>query len=415
MSLMSDKPYRCGYYDEIRPLIKYCKDGNLAEVQAWIRANNPVNPPPLPEKGHRPLTPLQVAIDVGFLSIVQALLEAGAIQEPSGNNSPMDRALAKRRVDIIKLLVDHGFEVRDINMCDVFDTWDPELMEYFIDRGAEIEKGNPFAYAFCHRIRTAIGPFKKCLALKPSLIEQANIALRHQCKEGKTKWISLLLWVGADALAPGNDKYDDDEERPDDGLCALGYAALYEHFEIFKLKQLQLDMKHSSMPRVVAYLCKKQGTQVLKTLLNDGLNPNDQENGGSSAIQQTLEDLSWEFSLYSSARDRNIDSSESKEKIKAIHILARYGAKWVPHDRSQINNARKSLLKMTPDYAMEFVWIMSKYQGCCSEDIRALVTAPTIRSHLEKHRSRLEELLVTFQKRDDAKAETCSSPVTTTV
>ena len=57
---------------------------------------------------------------------------------------------------------------------------------------------------------------------------------------------------------------------------------------------------------------------------------------------------------------RNLDNDRSREKIKMIHILAKHGAKWLPIDRSEIGDARRSLLYMSPDYTVEFIWIMSK-------------------------------------------------------
>ncbi len=50
--------------------------------------------------------------------------------------------------------------------------------------------------------------------------------------------------------------------------------------------------------------------------------------------------------------------------MKAVHLLARNGAKWIPEDRSELNAVRQSLAKLVPDYTVEFVWIMHKYRGC---------------------------------------------------
>lgn len=44
-----------------------------------------------------------------------------------------------------QLLVKHGFDPKRVNMDSVFSTWDPEIMEYFVDRGANLESGMPLA------------------------------------------------------------------------------------------------------------------------------------------------------------------------------------------------------------------------------------------------------------------------------
>jgi len=90
---------------------------------------------------------------------------------------------------------------------------------------------------------------------------------------------------------------------------------------------------------------------------------------------------------------RNMDNEDSRERIKMIHILAKHGAKWFPKDRSEIVDARRSLLKMKPDYTVEFIWIMTKYNACKREDIEELIRTPSIRSLISQYKSRINELL----------------------
>jgi hypothetical protein len=58
-------------------------------------------------------------------------------------------------------MVEHGYNPKSVSMSDVFETWDSELMEYFIERGADVETGHPLANALCNRIRTALRILKK--------------------------------------------------------------------------------------------------------------------------------------------------------------------------------------------------------------------------------------------------------------
>ena len=206
MTTPTDEVRRAATYDEIEPLVKSCKQGKLFDVRVWIDAGKPVNPPSVCERRQRPKYPLMVAIESGFHSLVQVLLQAGASPLTDEWGSPMSQALEMRRLDIIQLLVEFGYDASSIDMGDVFISWDPEIMEFFIDRGAEVENGKPLACAFCNRIRTALRIFKKYKDRFHSFQEQANIALRHHCKEGNKKWISLMLWLGADPYCPRNDK-----------------------------------------------------------------------------------------------------------------------------------------------------------------------------------------------------------------
>ena len=139
--------------EDIKPLIELCKHGRLFEVQEWIKAGKPVNPPPPPEKGARPRSPLQYAIDSGFHSLVQVLIEGGAEIESSWKYNALSHALRERRFDIVQLLVEHGADPKAVEMYYVFDTWQPEIMEYFIEHGADVESGSPLAQAYTRSTR----------------------------------------------------------------------------------------------------------------------------------------------------------------------------------------------------------------------------------------------------------------------
>ena len=228
--MVTAKHKRAKIYADIKPLIELCKAGKLFDVQAWIASDKPINLPSAPEQRARKKHPLQIAIDKGFHSLVQVLLEGGAEIDYSSYDNALIQALWKRRLDLIQLLVQHGADVRSVDMTSVFETWDPAIMEYFIEHGADVETGNPLAFALCYKIRTVLGVFKRHKERYPSFQEQVNIALRHHCREGNLKWVSLLLWAGGDPFAKGPDSPDRESGPDDEEICALEYAALYEHF-----------------------------------------------------------------------------------------------------------------------------------------------------------------------------------------
>jgi hypothetical protein len=145
--------------------------------------------------------------------------------------------------------------------------------------------------------------------------------------------------------------------------------------------------------------CYSKKGEFIKKLLENGFTLQSMEDGGSSLIQILVSRLSRSYHpLNSSYRDENIDDSDSREKIKMIHLLARYGAKWNPTDRREINEARRSLLKMKPDYAVEFLWIMSGYNASTREVMEELMRPKPIRTLVTKHETRVKELMETFQQ-----------------
>jgi hypothetical protein len=387
-------------------LRKLCKDGRLFDVQAWIAAGKPVNPPYPPVKGKPSHSPLDVAVDLKFHSMVQVLLEAGAVQDLEHWNPPIYRALHMRRLDIVKLFIDNGFDPKAVDMSQVFATWDPKIMNYFIEFGPELIKGRPFAYALCERIRTVLNVYKTCRKIIPELQEQADIALRHHCREGNIKWVSLMLWAGADPFKPGpDDPGQVPEEEDEEGMSAVGLAAFYKMYDVFSLKPIRTKLPGPNPHEYISDLAKGKGLEILQFLLQKGLNPNDQENGGCSAIERCLGRMSWDWSvrhihrLYLDSSDKNsnrLDTREARDQIKAIHLLSSYGAKWKPLAKSDIDYVRRSLLKLIPEYTVEFVWIMSRFRAASRESIEQLLRTSSIKSHTSAHRERLQQLMTTI-------------------
>lgn len=384
--------------EEIKPLVDLCKEGKLFEVQDWVKTGKPVNPP---DSGrcNGPRSPLEVAIEKGFHSLIQVLLEAGASFEREGRSSAMSRALKQRRPDIVKLLVEHGYDPASVDMREVFATWDGELMEYFIDRGADVEEGKPLAHALCNRIQTALRVLKRDRHRFPSFQRQADVALRHHCKEGNLKWISLMLWAGADPHAPGSEDPGSDLSPEEKGYSALALAALHRHYEVFRLKQVRLDVNHPSMRVAALWSCHREGMGLLKALLGRGLEVNDQENGGCSLLQHALERMSWDFRSNpwsSRASTGGLDTSEAGDQVEVIELLVQQGARWVPKDRGEINSARRSLLKLVPRYALAFFSIMATNRACSRGVMQALLGAPTMKKHLGERTQLVTKFLPSF-------------------
>lgn len=384
---------RANGYDEIAPLIELCKNGHLFAVQKWIADGKPVNLPALDGRS-RKSSPLEYAIKRGFHSLAEVLLRAGALQS-DGSFSAMSLALENRRFDLIQLLVTCGFAPKSVDMSEVFATWDPEIMKFFLERGADPENGMPLCRALINRTRTAIGIYREYKERFKSFQEQANIALRFHCRDGNLKWVSLMIWAGADPLAPGESEPDDEPDSDEGGLSAVGFAALYGNFEIFDLKPVKSKLNHPAMYDVLRYGCNENGIPVITKILKSGLHPNDQENGGCSILQYLVEKFSG-ASIYSYSNDywdferkeSGTDSHWSRNILKIIHLFLRSGAKWKP-SKDEIGQARRGFLKVTPDYLVEFVWLLAKYDAGGQADIEELIRTPSIKKHA---RSKIQKI-----------------------
>ena len=389
---------RAATHDEIKPLVELCKAGRLFDVQDWIKEGKPVNPPQYVSGGRRK-SPLEIAMDQGFHSLVQVLLEGGADINDS-NYWPLHEAIHMRRLDLVELLVAHGADIHSVDMATVFESWQPEIMKWFIERGADVETEKPLAYALCHRIRTALGILKSYKERFPSFQEQANIALRRHCWDGNLKWVSLMLWAGADPYAKGPSDWDH-EADPEEDMNAMEIAALRGNLDIFNLKAVRPDPNKPESKELLLYTCHSSNCALLEKLLEKGFDPTESEDRGTALIQSLLVRLEyssvfnhWDFFWRNERRPtRNLDDEKARERIKMIHLLAKNGAKWLPGDRAQIGYARRSLIKMKPDYTAEFTWIMSKYQATRREDLLELIRTPAIRTVIIEKRDTIEKLI----------------------
>lgn len=212
---------------DAKELLRLCKEGRLFDVQNWIASGKSLGVP-----SELRTTPLKVALDTGFHSLVEVLVQ----NEPNQalKNQALWHSVFLKRLDFIQLLVSHGADLSSVPFIEVLRIWDPTIIRFFLDHGADFIAGSPFAVAFGERIRTAIGAWRACRERHPEvasqLQEQADRTLRHFCEKEDLKWVSLLLWAGADPRSSGPSlDYDGGLDDSDDSenvtpLAAAAYA-----------------------------------------------------------------------------------------------------------------------------------------------------------------------------------------------
>lgn len=386
---------RANTYDEIAPFIDLCKNGKLFEVQDWIAQGKPTDLPLTIPPKERKKNPLQIAIELGFYSLAQILVEGGAsLEEP--RYLALRHALEKRRLDIVQMLVKNGAKIDSVHMKIVFDTWDKEIIRFFIENGADCQTDQPLTYAFNARIRPALAIYMQYKDRFSHFREQIDMALRYHCKEGNLKWVALLLWAGADPYTKGPELPDDE---PEEYLSALEFAALYGHLKIFKLKSIHLDPKYPGAMAMLGRACYADNADILKLLIKCGFSPKDLNDKGSSLIEPLFNLMSrWECDPWTDFKTkRDLDTSRAREKIKMIHLLVRHGARWEPRERFEIANVRRALRMMNPDYTMEFIWIMTEYNACTVEVLDKLMKPPEMRALIVKYIRLFDKMMGAFR------------------
>jgi hypothetical protein len=141
---------------------------------------------------------LQIAIEKGFLTLTEVLLDGGA-DPMAGNGNALSIAVHSKRTDIVRLLLDRGVPVGTVDFESVCYSCDKELIQLFLDRGADPITGYPLYRGFQHCLRPIISVYKSNIQAMPALQLQADLALCDFAKDGNLRGVSLLLWAGSQA------------------------------------------------------------------------------------------------------------------------------------------------------------------------------------------------------------------------
>jgi len=366
---------------EAKQLLEYAEQGRLYEIAAWIRAGNSLQVP-----AECKTTPLRIAIDRGFHSLVVLLARNDVGQR--AKDDALWRAVTRGNLELIELLLNHGAELSSIPFSEVLLNWKPSVIQFFLVHGADIVTDAPFTRAFVARIRTALRPYLDCKRNHPELAaelqKQADAALRHFCSEGNEKWISLMLWLGADPRTEGPTPGDPAEpEYYTTALRQVGYKA---NFKILKLLKLRPDT--DNLAELVHDAAMFGRADAVSYLLQLGAKLNDKANGGSSALDGSLWNLGLDHvSPFCHHRHRPL--YEVRPGLDIIQKLCQHGALWRPSDTNAMNSLRRSLFACEPAVTTELLKIFRKYQACSEETVEKLLHTPRMQQHLSPVADRL--------------------------
>lgn len=399
--------------EELEPLLGLCRAGKLFDVIEWVKSGKPVAVPDgAGVKGaHR--NPLRIAMDRGFHSLVQVLLDAGAPHR-LGTYDALAHSVDLRRPDLGALLIQHGARVADVSMRTVIEMWEPEMVDLFLANGANLVEARPVAWGLINKVRPALGLLRRFGDAIPDLRQQANCALCHHAYEGNVKWVSLMLWAGADPWAKGPTSPDDDDSE-----CffnAIEWAAMAGKVEVLQLKKLTVayDATREGAARVLEHA---HDSQVLELLLAQGHRPDHLVDGGTGAINSLLHSISWGYvsiDAFLAGGDRvqkKVDTSRGRDRLKMLHMLLANGAKWLPEDKRAISYVRRELLKMTPAYWLEIAWLMHRYRGARRRDVEELFRTSAVTQLLGEGLQKATQLIAGIPE-DPVAAPSAQAPVT---
>jgi hypothetical protein len=233
------------------------------------------------------------------------------------------------------------------------------------------------------------------------LREQADSALRHFCYKGDLKWVSLMLWAGADprSLGPTLEKeYTDD---PECFTTALKEACYSGNVEV--LKKLKPDAVRDNLAELLNCAAVSGHMEAIRYLLEVGAKPNDKPNGGSSALDTCLWQLNFGSSFpYHSKRLRS--KYEVSKGLEPARELVGHGAIWNPAERDGINSLRRALYGCEAEVTIELLQLFVRHNVCTKERVFELLHTPRMKEHLASQTWHLKRLgLHVPEKRGAAK------------
>jgi ankyrin repeat protein len=378
--------------EEAKELLRLCRSGRLFDIAKWIADGKSLE---IPVGKNKNATLLRVAVESGFHSLVELIAKHETNQ--ATKNTALEDAVALKRLDLAELLIKKGAEVTSVPFSEVLLTWDPTLIRFFLDRGADPVTDRPFAVAFGAKVRTALRPFLECKQMHPehaeALQEQANIALRYFCSKGDMKWISLMLWLKADARSMGpslEKEYSYDPECYTSGMEEACYAGNVE-----VLKKLKPQAGRDDLEKLLHDAAISGRKDALHYLLEIGAKPNDRANGGSSALETCL----WRLSLgrFDTYGAKNLASRYSASgALECIGELLNHGAVWNPSEPGHVASLRRTLCECEPTVTVALLELFRKYNACPAERVHKLLGTPRIRGHLSPEGRNIARLGIRF-------------------
>ena len=384
--------------EQAKKLIVLCRTGRLHDLQKWIDDGRSLQVPSVSKK-----TLLQIAAEIGFHSLVELIAMHESSQ--SSKNAALANAVSMRRLDLVQLLFENGADIKSVPFADVLLGWEAKIIRFFLDHGADVVTGSPFAIAFGARVGTALRPFIEYRRAHPEIATELNsqldCALRHSCGEADLKWISLLLRAGADPRTVGptlDERHNNDPECYTTGLREACHAK-----DIATLKALKVDRDRDDLSDLLQCAAISARLDTLRYLLELGANANDKANGGSSALDTSLRHL--HFGSFDALRSKRLRSRYDVHKaLECVEELVAHGAAWRP-DRAEINSLRRALYGCEPSVTIDLMKLFLGHDAYPRDAVQELLRIPRMKQHLSTEAWNLSRLGLSLEDRQNRKRQ----------
>jgi len=312
----------------LKELALLVRQGRFEETRDWLEAGKPFR-----ATSYRSAKPLRAAASSGFYSIIRLFLAQDLSQDEL--NQMLQDVVYLGREDLVRLLLESGANANSEleTFSSALSSGNPGIVRLFIEHGADLKSGKPLAWAFGkYPHRSLVGIFKDLLRKDPSFIEQATQALNEQLTAKNEKWISLLLWIGADPRLLVDDLEIEDYKRsPLECAVRMGNLAF--------LKKARLDPKRDDIVQLLFSADWTPRSEVVQYLLSFDPDICSRDEHGESLIESYFAGLHYSWNI--SWRADHLD-----QIVACIELLAKHGAKWTPSSRTSYDRLRAALRKI---------------------------------------------------------------------
>jgi|GEM_PF-676800 len=345
-------------------VLKLCREGRLFELARLIAEGRGVEMPTDYKQ-----SPLNIAIKSGFHSMVELLLQHESSQ--ARKDEVIATAVWLDQLPIVELALQHGASATSVPLLDALLLPKAELAILLLEHGADPITDYPFPRAFQAGSHSALRAFLDCRQKRPDLAAQLQLhldmSLRQACSDGRGRLTGLLAWAGGDPRARGLATDDvinthsehiteaDLETTAVETACIMGSLPMLRSFRVSANRD---DL--SELLRAASYSPKPE---ITRWLLRQGANPNDKDNGGSTALDRMMQavDRPDTYSFWGSRR--KLGPEQNTKAFATFKALTESGALWRPDD-DNIKRARRALLQLTPEGAMQYLRNLKNQTVC---------------------------------------------------
>lgn len=365
---------------DYRHLLQLCKAGMLYEAEAWLEAGHSARQPESCRK-----CPLLVATKSGFHSLVRMLLRYDC--SPDQKQRAFRWAASEGNLEISKLLVEAGANAGELPLGYLPGVYHRDLLQFLIDHGLDLTREDALAELFVEgRSKPLLGLYLQNKDRFPGWENQAAMALCEFVRKEDLKWISLMIWAGADPLKKVHECCECSADCEEDtGLSAAEFAVSSRNPRVFAALKVQPDPLLATKLLLECYDIPPMET--LTALLSAGADLNHFLPDRGSVLHGILRSFGFD-GYFASSRER------VRGKVETIAFLIRQGAKWRPpsSDRS-IADLRRSLYDQDSEAVVEVIRLMQAGNACPLDQLVELAMTPKMKGWVRKHDPRLAAAL----------------------